>query len=420
MTEILGEPRRGEAASTVPVDDSRRLLWSLGAAQLGLSIAFGAVPSVLLALQVERAVGDDDKAVVLAIITTIGALAGMITQPVVGALSDRTRNRRGRRAPWMLRGVLLALPLLALMGLTESMVVLGVLFALTEAAFAMAQGPLVAVLPDRVPFRARGRFSAVTGLGIMIGTITGQGVAAVFSDHLTVAYVVVGVIPLALMLLLVRLSPDGDTTSALPQPLALREVLAGYWLSPREHPDFAWAFLSRLLTYTGFFMVYGYTLYILDDFVGLGDDAVDKVPLVLLVAGVGICASTVPAGMLSDRLGRRKIFVLISSAGIGVAFMVPVLVDDMTGIFVMFAIAGVAFGFYTAVDQALITEVLPRAASYGQDIGIVNMASALPQVLAPALAGGVVVAADYGALFPAGAVLTILGGLAILPIRSVR
>jgi MFS family permease len=420
MTEIAGLKQPDPQPHPAPTDDSRRLLWSLGAAQLGLSIAFGAVPSVLLALQVERAVGDDDKAVVLAIITTIGALAAMITQPLVGALSDRTRHRRGRRAPWMLRGVLIALPLLALMGLTDSMILLGVLFTLTEAAFAMAQGPLVAVLPDRVPHQARGRFSAVTGLGVMIGTITGQGVAALFSDHLSLAYIVVGCIPVAFMLVLVRTSPDVDTTAAPHQKPAFKEILAGYWLSPRTYPDFAWAFLSRLLTYTGFFMVYGYTLYILDDFVGLGDEAVDKVPLVLLVAGVGICASTVPAGILSDRLGRRKIFVLISSAGIGIAFIVPLLVDGLTGIFVMFAIAGVAFGFYTAVDQALITEVLPREASYGQDIGVVNMASALPQVLAPAFAGAVVVAADYGALFPAGAVFTILGGLAILPIRSVR
>lgn len=415
-------PQVGPSAGPGPTGDgSRSLLWSLTGSQLGLSITFGAIPSVLLALQVEQLVGDGRKAGVLAVITTIGALAAMVAHPVVGAWSDRTRSRWGRRTPWMLGGTAVAAPVIWGMGLTDSLVVIGALFVVSEVALAAAQGPVIAVLPDRVASRVRGRYSAALGMGVMIGTVLGQGLGSVLSGNLTVAYLVLGTLPLALALSRLVADPDPSNRAEPLEPIELRALLATYWLDPRTYPDFWWAFVSRLLTYTGFFTVYGYTLYILDDYIGLGDDAVTKVPLFAGLAAVGICLTTVPAGIWSDRIGRRRPFVLVSSVGLGVAFMIPMLTTSFAGVLVMGFVAGLAFGCYQAVDSALITEVLPRSLSYGQDLGIVNMASMLPQVLAPAIAGAIVVGTGgYFAIFPAAALLAALGGLAIMRVRSVR
>jgi MFS family permease len=84
-------------------------------------------------------------------------------------------------------------------------------------------------------------------------------------------------------------------------------------------------------------------------------------------------------------------------------------------------ISGLGFGCYMAVDNALFTEVLPRNEDAGKDLGIANIAAALPQVLAPAVAGLVIaVTGGYQGLFAVALVLAVAGALCIIPIRSVR
>jgi len=82
---------------------------------------------------------------------------------------------------------------------------------------------------------------------------------------------------------------------------------------------------------------------------------------------------------------------------------------------------GLGYGCFMAVDQALATQVLPDSHSRGKDLGIMNIATAVPQAFAPLL-GAFVVAAVGGftGLFICSAIAATLGGLAILPIKSVR
>src|SRR5215469_10381797 len=83
----------------------RRLLVSLFPANFSVFLLWGAVPSILLPLQVEH-LNAHDKAPNLAIVTTIGAFAAMLAQPLAGTLSDRTRGRFGPRAPYLVGGAL--------------------------------------------------------------------------------------------------------------------------------------------------------------------------------------------------------------------------------------------------------------------------------------------------------------------------
>lgn len=83
-------------------------------------------------------------------------------------------------------------------------------------------------------------------------------------------------------------------------------------------------------------------------------------------------------------------------------------------------IAGFGFGMFQAVDTALMSEVLPSAKSFAKDLGVVNIAATLPQTLAPGVAGAIVLALGYQALFPVAIVLGILGALAVWPIRATR
>jgi MFS family permease len=204
------------------------------------------------------------------------------------------------------------------------------------------------------------------------------------------------------------------------EPFNLRLFLKTFWVSPRKHPDFAWGFLGRILLFTGYFTVTGYQLYILQDYIGLGDDAITFVPVLGIISLVGILVSTAITGPLSDRLRRRKVFVIIASVVMGAAMIVPLLLPTAIGMIAFTALCGLGFGAYMAVDAALMSEVLPTEGTYAKDLGVLNIAATLPQTIGPFLSGAIVVFAGYQALFPVGLVLAGLGALAIIPIKAVR
>ncbi|TXS22119.1 MFS transporter [Streptomyces sp. ms191] len=104
-----------------------------------------------------------------------------------------------------------------------------------------------------------------------------------------------------------------------------------------------------------------------------------------------------------------------------VALLVPALSASWTAMLVFSVVNGLGFGCYMAVDTALVTMVLPRAEDAARDMGVLNIANAGPQIVAPFVASLIVSASGgYPALFLVAAVLSVLGALAVRPIRSVR
>ena len=156
--------------------------------------------------------------------------------------------------------------------------------------------------------------------------------------------------------------------------------------------------------------------------------------LVLIYGGTTV-ATTVTVGWWSDRVGRRKVFVIWSGVLIGASSLVLGLWQAWPGALVAAVVLGAGFGVYQAVDFALITQVLPGAGDRAKDLGVINIASALPQVLAPAIAGlilvlvrelGGSVATDgeswslgYGVVYLVGFALCVLGSVFVTRIRSV-
>ncbi|MEU8076470.1 MFS transporter [Catellatospora citrea] len=413
---VLTETAPARPALTGPL---RRLLAWTFPANIGMYLLWGAIPGILLPLQV-AAIDEDAKAANLAVVATIGALAAMLAQPLAGAISDRTRSRFGRRGPWIVGGALTGG--LALLGLASAntLVQITIAWTITQIAYNFAQGPLAAVMPDRVPPANRGVFSAVTGTGLMLGALGGQVVATRFADDLPAGYLTFAGLALVALTLFVVFNPDRDNRATPRRPFSLRALVDSYWFDPRRHPDLGWAFLGRLLLYLGYFIVVNYQLYILQDRVGLGDAAIDYVPVVSVASLGGTVLATVVSGPLSDRLGRRRIFVYAAAAMLATALLLPWIWPTKPGMLAFALLSGLGFGVFQAVDTALITEVLPAEQDFGKDIGVVNIAATLPQVLAPAAAGAIVAAAGYAPLFPVGIALVLLGGLAVVPIKSVR
>lgn len=402
-----------------PVKGLGRLMVWIVPANLSIFLIWGAVPAILLPQQITETFGEQDKVANLALASTIGAFAAMVAQPIAGQISDRTRSRYGRRAPWIVIGALAGA--LSLVGLAFANSLVGIIIAwtLVQICYNFAQGPLSAVMPDRVPIKRRGTFAALAGIGLMVGALGGQIVGSLFFHSIALGYVLFAVLAVVVLSLFVVLNPDHPSTEMTPEPFSVAEFLKTFWVNPIAFPDFFWAFTGRLLLYTGYFTVTGYQLFLLTDYFGV-ENPERVIPLLGLLSLVGILVSTIVSGPLSDKVGRRKPFVFGSAALVSIAFLLPWLRQDLTAWMIMTFVAGFGFGMFQAVDQALMSEVLPSAKSFAKDLGVVNIAATLPQTLAPGVAGAIVLAFGYQGLFPVAIVLGVLGAFAVWPIKATR
>src|SRR5215475_10830697 len=99
---VAEPPAAAVATAAVPGrTEFRRLMVSLGVASGALSALFAGVGTVLLPQQVEN-IDQPHKVAVLGVVAGVSAVFALVFNPIGGALSDRTRSRFGRRAPWLI------------------------------------------------------------------------------------------------------------------------------------------------------------------------------------------------------------------------------------------------------------------------------------------------------------------------------
>ncbi|MER7761764.1 MFS transporter [Streptomyces sp. NPDC097619] len=373
------------------------------------------VGGILLALQVE----DLDPAAKVAnfgLIAGVSAIFATVFNPVAGALSDRS----GRRNPWILGGGLLAVPAMVLLGLADGLLLIALAWCLGQAVLNVYQAALTSVVPDRVPAASRGLASAAVGLGLPLGTAIGALVGAAFAEEYRTGYLLLGVLVAGAAVLFTGCAREERPPVRPPAPA--RAQLAAFASALRDH-DFRWAFIGRALLVLGYFAVSGYQLYVLQDHTelprGMAPEA--AVAVLMPVTSLAMAVSTVLGGWLSDRAGRRKPFVGASAALSAAGLLVPALSRSWTAMLVFAVVNGLAFGCYMAVDTALVTMVLPTAEDAARDLGVLNVANAGPQIVAPFVASAVVsLSGGYTLLFLVAAALALAGALAVAPIRSVR
>lgn len=387
-------------------------------ANLGIMLAFYTPIQSLLPRLAEH-VSPDGKETALAWITGAGAFASIIFNPLAGALSDRTTSRLGRRKPWVLYGALLgALGILAL-SIQSTVLGLAVVWGFCQATINGAYAGLTATIPDQVPVRQRGVVSGWVGLAQIVGIVLGVALVSFAITDLTPGLVLTAVLLVALVLPFVLRLRDIPLTPAERPPFELSAWLRGFWVSPRRYPDFAWAWITRFLMQLGNAMATLYLLFFLQDAVKYSEPEQGQTVLIALYA-VGSLLTAVVAGRMSDRSGKRKVYVIVSTVVMALSALIlaffPVFPAAMVAAFIL----GLGYGVYLAVDQALVTQVLPAAVDRGRDLGVINIANAAPQVLAPVIAAPIVTGSTgYTGLYLLTALVTLLSAVLVTRIRSV-
>jgi MFS family permease len=417
----------GGSSTAALAEPERRVrpLWTTGVVlvNVGINAAFFGPIQVLLGQQAAH-FSEGDKEAILALVTGAGAAVSLVANPLFGAFSDRTASRLGRRVPWVLFGAILgAVALIALAG-APNVAVMTILWCLVQAGCNGAYAAITAAIPDRVPVPQRGAVGGLAAMGQTVGILIGAVIAAVVSGNFALGYLVCAAALVAGVALYFFKSDDVTLPAKARPPFSLAVFARGFWISPLLYPDFAWAWLTRLLVNIGNHMVTLYLLFFLTDAVHLkATQGIEPAFGVLILTGlyaVMVIITSVIGGPLSDRMGKRKPLVIASSVIIAVASLILAFAPTWAGALIGATVLGIGFGAYLAVDFALITQVLPNALDRGKDLGVINIANSLPQVLAPLIAFPFVTLwGGYVSLYVAAAVIGLLGAVFVVKIKGV-
>ena len=385
-----------------------------------------------LSVKIQNMAGIDAAPALLGLLTGSGAIFSAVVQPVAGRLSDRSLSRFGMRRPFILGGTIGMFIFLVACGLAPNYPILLISWCGVQLCVNFALAAQHTTLADQVPEAKRGGVSGIIGAVTPAGILGGALLLTVLpTDFLR--FTVPAIIGLAAVIVFVIVLKDRVRTDPPTTKMNLKEIFGSYVFHPRSNPDFAWAWLSKALILLGFGATSTYITLFLGAVYGMSTDAQLKFNAVAQVASIGtLVVFSVLGGYLSDRIGRRKPFVLVSGIVLGAGVILIALSPlfgsaGLTVLLIAQGIIGTGAGAFFAVDQALCISVLPNQEEMAKDLGILNLAGTLPGVLAPLLAGVVFIplgnklfGGGYTLWFCIAGALAMVGALLVLKIKNVK
>jgi len=319
----------------------------------------------------------------------------ILVQPTVGMISDYTSSRWGRRKPYIAIGATLDVLFITGFALSNSYVSLVAFLALLQFSSNFAQGPFQGYVPDLVPEEQVGLASALLGAMQTVGYVVGGAVVTlallVGGDHpdYTIPTIVVGLIEFATAMGTVRWVREGGRPRARRGRSWLQIARSAWATDILRERSFIFLVLSRLMFFAGVNALLGFWVIFLDRTMALSNEEQGVLyPLTQVVIAIVTAAATIPSARISDRVGRKPVIyvaIAIGGAGLVVMALAPAFWVFLVGA----AILAAASGAFLAVDWALMTDIIPRAAS-GRYMGISNIAPAAAGALAGALVGPVI------------------------------
>lgn len=378
---------------------------------------------ITIALKVNDVAPGVAKNAGLGQILAIGAIFALIGAPLWGAISDRTRIKFGKRRFWILTGTTIVFLGLVTIATAESLLQIGAGWIMCQIGSNATQASLYAVMADAVPHSQRGRMSGILGLCVPLAMLAGTFVTQ-FTTGSDWAMFLVPWLPSAVALpVFCALLKDGPARNV--PPFSLVKFMQGFWVNPIQHPDFGWAFLSRFMVLMGAAFLMTYQVFFFIDRLGLPPEEVPQYVFLTKLTIAGLTVALTPlSGWLADRVGRLKPFVFLPAIILTLGLLTASVADTLALFLVAVVLVGIGQSVYAAVDLALCVGVLPDKQNSARYMGVMGIASSLPQSLAPAMAPLLLAigagSQNYTAMFLGAAIFGLLGALTVVPIRKVR
>lgn len=370
------------------------------------------------------------RAADMSMLMAVGALFTIFAQPLVGVFSDRWRSRRGRRAFWIVLGAIAGALFMVGLRYSTNLALLITFWTTTQVALNFMQGPLSTTVADRIPTNRVATVSGFSGIGMMGGVALGSFVAGILVTMMGLdTYFVFALAVIIGALLFVTFAKDRSSEDLVVEKFDWVEFAKGFTIALRDR-DFRWVWIARFMMYFGYMMVVIYNFFVIQNH--LGQDPVSANHIV-----AGISAAALPgqllvlylSGKFSDRIGKRKPFVIGASLLIAADMLVPLLFPTVPAYYFFYILLSAAMGVYMAVDVALFIDVLPDPAAAGRDLGVANIATNIGQMLSPVVGGWVVglaiahnnfgLSSNYAPVFVVAAAAVAISAIAIVPVKKV-
>jgi len=379
-------------------------------ANAGGVIGYMPLLTLLLPMKIEGAAGDARLGVFTATVIA-GAIAASLSSILFGWLSDRSVARGGGRRQWVIGGMIataLTYVCIAAASAPGEIIAAVIVF---QIAVNCALGPLAAIMADEIPDGQKG----LTGGLLVLSNPVASGVLAILvsasmlGEASRLAIVVLAFAACLTPLLLTR-------ARAAPLP---ENPQAG---APQLRRDLAVTWGARLLVQMAAIVL---SLYLLYYFESVAPDR----PTGALAASVGHLLTisyimplpiAVLVGRWSDRIDRRKPFLLAAALVAAAGLLGMALARDWTSGAIAFAVYAAGSGIFLPLQSAFSMQLLPDPLHRGRDLGLLNLTNTLPSLLGPLLAWRLATPHDFSTLMVVLAALTLCGGFAILAVRGRR
>lgn len=388
-------------------------------AQFTMCVAAITPTAYSLAVWMQR-IAPESKDAVLPLAIGIPATLVIFLGPIINVLSDRTRSRLGRRRTWLLAGTIAGTLGMLLVVAVPSVITVVIGWAVALVGYTAVSSMILVHFSDRLPESQRGRVMGIAGAVTQIGPLAGVVLAGAVSSVPPMIFLVPAAASLIGSGLLIAVMKDPQHTGERP-PLNLGRLFQGFWFNPRRHPNVGWVWLNKIFIYLALSFMTVYSVYLLSSRMGLEASGIAGVMSLAGVIGAATgVLGALGSGVLSDRLGVRKPFLVVSAVILAGGLVVIGTAGTVTQYLIGTACTAGAAGVYGAVDQALQLDVLPTDEDQnGRYLAVLGLGQQIPQAIGPLLAGVVLAVAggEYGWVYFVAAGSAIVSIFAVLPIR---
>ncbi|SFC76675.1 MFS-type transporter involved in bile tolerance, Atg22 family [Bacillus sp. 491mf] len=392
----------------------KRLVTALMISNTGIYIALIPPMALLITLKLQ-AIAPQNVAGAMATVLSIGAIVAMIANPVAGAISDRTRLKFGRRRTWILIGSILGGASVLGIGFSNQVWQVVLTWSCAQMFFNFVLSANNALVADQVEVTRRGSISGILGSITSVAAIIGITLANALGQSQVLKWVVLAIIPVVFAIIAVSLIRDSGSTvsrESKKEKFSFSKIIP----SPRKYPAFAYTWLARFLVlFVGATGSFG-TLFLSQRFHFSAAELGGKVALLTAIGTIITFLFSIIGGFLSDYLKRQKPFVIGAGILIGLALILQGFTSNFTIYLILAVISAIGSGIFYAVDMALLTRVLPNPEDAAKDLGILNIANALPQTIVPAIMPFLLGLGGYELAFSVIGILSILGAIAVLKV----
>lgn len=351
-----------------------------------------------------------------------GPFTGMVVQPLVGALSDKTVSPLGRRRPYLLGGALLASLALLIFpnsgGIAEGLAsltglhlpaVTGLLIAaimiwVIDACVNVAQGPYRALIPDVVPEEQYSIANSYISLAIGLGSVVAAGTAPflkwAFGYQMSIpAQFVMAALAFTLGMIWTCITiKEGKREYENKQETVQKNV--SFWQSLKEFfalsPEVSKICTMQFFTWIGtmcmmiFFTQYAvHTIYCVPDLTTVSESTKELYAQATLTGTnfSSICFAifnlicfivAIPIGFLSAKFSNKKVHI-ISIITMILAYLGMFFAKDPKAVAALMGLSGIGWASICALPFAMLSQFIKKGTE-GSVMGIFNIFIAGPQV----------------------------------------